>query len=247
MPRTRRGAPSILLRQSWWIFGLAFVVVALQQLGWRRVGHDLAAPGRVLLIAAAVLWPLALAAVVALWRARRVEDGPHPVTERAPRPRWPFAAAALLTVALVLACVFVLPRVLAPPLRVSPTEVESAKDRLQLANDRLKAQNDVRTGLLQGLGGVVLVAGAYVSWRQVRASLDAQVGERLAGAIEQLGSPEVATRVAGVYFLDRVLWSSDRDAGMVVGVLTNLIRQKLPLPPPPDGPGPLPALGGKSP
>lgn len=147
MPRTRRGGPSILLRHSWWIFGLAFVVVALQQLGWRRVGHALAAPGRVLLIAAAVLWPL------------------------------------------VLACVFVLPRVLAPPLRVSPTEVESAKDRLQLANDRLKAQNDVRTGLLQGLGGVMLVAGAYVSWRQVRASLDAQVGEPWPGRSSSSAAP----------------------------------------------------------
>ncbi|WP_254393758.1 hypothetical protein [Streptomyces buecherae] len=38
------------------------------------------------------------------------------------------------------------------------------------AQDRLKAVNDVRTTLLQAVGGVVVLFGAYATWRQLRVS-----------------------------------------------------------------------------
>ncbi|MFD8219738.1 hypothetical protein ACFV2U_40155, partial [Streptomyces sp. NPDC059697] len=38
--------------------------------------------------------------------------------------------------------------------------------------DRLKAVNDVRTTLLQMIGGLVVLFGAYATWRQLRVSQD---------------------------------------------------------------------------
>ena len=40
------------------------------------------------------------------------------------------------------------------------------------AQDRLKAVNDVRTTLLQAVGGMVVLFGAYATWRQLRVSQD---------------------------------------------------------------------------
>ncbi|MFD9818844.1 pentapeptide repeat-containing protein, partial [Streptomyces violascens] len=40
------------------------------------------------------------------------------------------------------------------------------------AQDRLKAVNDVRTTLLQVVGGLVVLFGAYATWRQLRVSQD---------------------------------------------------------------------------
>ncbi|MEU6394789.1 hypothetical protein [Streptomyces sp. NPDC046939] len=40
------------------------------------------------------------------------------------------------------------------------------------AQDRLKAVNDVRTTLWQLVGGLVVLLGAYATWRQLRVSQD---------------------------------------------------------------------------
>jgi hypothetical protein len=48
----------------------------------------------------------------------------------------------------------------------------TGKDRIQLKSDRLKLQNDARTALLQGLGGLLVLTGAgfgaAATLRQVR-------------------------------------------------------------------------------
>lgn len=88
----------------------------------------------------------------------------------------------------------------------------------QLApTERLKAENDVRTTLLQGLGGLVLLAGAVVTWLQLRArwdelhlSREGQVTERFTRAIDQLGSEKLEVRLGGIYALERIavtLWA----------------------------------------
>src|SRR6266487_7025301 len=52
----------------------------------------------------------------------------------------------------------------------------------------LKAQNEVRTTLLQGLGGVVLLVGAFFTYRQLRTTREGQITERYTRAIDQLGT-----------------------------------------------------------
>jgi hypothetical protein len=51
----------------------------------------------------------------------------------------------------------------------------------------LKAQNEVRTTLLQGLGGVALLMGAYFTYRQLHTAWEGQITERFTRAIDQLG------------------------------------------------------------
>src|SRR5687768_6673746 len=48
------------------------------------------------------------------------------------------------------------------------------------AQDRLKAVNDVRTTLLQAVGGMVVLFGAYATWRQLQVS---QAGLRCASRV----------------------------------------------------------------
>ncbi|MDQ0693752.1 hypothetical protein [Streptomyces sp. EN16] len=72
------------------------------------------------------------------------------------------------------------------------------------AQDRLKAVNDVRTTLLQMVGGLVVLFGAYATWRQLRVSQDGlratqggYVTDRFSRAVDQLGST-AGSRCSGV-------------------------------------------------
>jgi hypothetical protein len=53
--------------------------------------------------------------------------------------------------------------------------------------ERLKAENDARTTLLQGVAGLVLVVGAGVTWRQLQINREGQITERFNKAIDHLG------------------------------------------------------------
>lgn len=59
--------------------------------------------------------------------------------------------------------------------------------RAELVTAAVKAQNDVRATLLQGLGGIVLVVGAFATWQQLAVSREGQITERFTRAIDQLG------------------------------------------------------------
>jgi hypothetical protein len=48
--------------------------------------------------------------------------------------------------------------------------VPDAAKRHELQDSRIKMQNDVRSTLLQGLGGLALVVGAFCTYRQVQTS-----------------------------------------------------------------------------
>jgi hypothetical protein len=75
------------------------------------------------------------------------------------RFRWPLAGMAALVV--VLACVLVIPQWLVSWELGAPA-------RTLTAADRAKAINDVRATLLQGIGGAVLLLGAYFTFRQIQ-------------------------------------------------------------------------------
>jgi hypothetical protein len=97
----------------------------------------------------------------------------------------------------------------------------------QLApSDRVNAINDVRTTLLQALGGGVLLLGVYLTWRQVHVSREGQLTERYTRAVEQLGSHNRGVRVAAIYALERIARDSRADLATVTEVLTAFIREQ---------------------
>ncbi|MGW3976586.1 pentapeptide repeat-containing protein [Streptomyces mirabilis] len=110
--------------------------------------------------------------------------------------------------------------------------------------DRLKAVNDVRTTLLQMIGGLVVLFGAYATWRQLRVSQDGlratqegYVTDRFSRAVDQLGSDKLDVRVGGLHALWRVAEQSARDREAVISIQAAYLRTHLPWPPTgPDAP-----------
>ncbi|MFH8616364.1 pentapeptide repeat-containing protein [Streptomyces sp. NPDC017979] len=106
------------------------------------------------------------------------------------------------------------------------------------AQDRLKAVNDVRTTLLQAVGGVIVLFGAYATWRQLRVSQDGlratqegYVTDRFSTAVDQLGSDKLATRIGGLHALWRIAEHSARDRQAVISIQAAYLRTHLPWPP----------------
>jgi uncharacterized protein YjbI with pentapeptide repeats len=94
------------------------------------------------------------------------------------------------------------------------------------AATRLKLQNDVRVTVLQTVAGLLLITGAYFTWRQLqlgrdqlRHSLDTstaqlrlgtnvQITEQLSRSIDQLGHAKVGVRVGAVCILEQLARTS---------------------------------------
>jgi hypothetical protein len=142
----------------------------------------------------------------------------------------PLLALLLLTFGLLFCCAVVFPRYLAADdmnhARVTPTELAHAR-------------NNVRTTLLQGFGGMVLLIGAYLTWRQtqisraanreeLRLTREGQLTDRFTRAIEQLASDDVAIRVGGIYALGRVAEESAADRVAIADILTAYVRKQAP-------------------
>ncbi|TPQ16486.1 pentapeptide repeat-containing protein [Streptomyces sporangiiformans] len=106
------------------------------------------------------------------------------------------------------------------------------------AQDRLKAVNDVRTTLLQAVGGMVVLFGAYATWRQLqvsqaglRATQEGYVTDRFSTAVDQLGSDKLETRIGGLHALWRIAEHSARDREAVISIQAAYLRTHLPWPP----------------
>jgi uncharacterized protein YjbI with pentapeptide repeats len=118
---------------------------------------------------------------------------------------------------VVLACVLVIPEWLVR------WELGAPVDKLPPA-EKAKAINDIRTTLLQGIGGAVLVLGAYFTYRQLQTSREAQITERFTRAIDQLGRAELDVRLGGIYALERIARDSPADCPVIGEVITAYLR-----------------------
>jgi hypothetical protein len=169
-----------------------------------------------------------------------------------PWPSWIRTGATPLLIGL--AVILLLGSVLIFPQTILSRDV-GRRGKLSSA-EIAKAKNDVRTTLLQGIGGLLLIIGAVATWRQLRInqeqllatreqmqldqrqmdrqqrmSEDAQTTERFTRAIEQLGNESVDVRVGGIYSLGRIADNSAKDAGAIFNVLTTYVRFHSPWPP----------------
>jgi hypothetical protein len=182
-----------------------------------------------------------------------------PGRPRQPSPGWLLAAIGIA--AVLLAVVLGAPRLLYPPLtdrELDRQHVTNGKDRIELKREQDRLQNDARVALLQGLGGAVLLLGAYVAWRQVQTSRDqlqhdreqlqqnaattrdqlelirqGQLTERFTRAVDQLGnkSGQLDVVLGGIYALEQIARDSDSYRATVGEVLTAYVRSHAPWPP----------------
>ncbi len=234
-------------RAGWWLaaaLALLGVLLGSQRLGWRRltraaglVGHALDQAARlalgagwlVLLLAAV---GLALGLALSSLHSRAVIRWLQPRLTTRP-VRWGAAAAGVLMV-LVLVVVVLPPRF-------------TAHRHFDKATDELKAQNDVRTTLLQALAGILLATGAYLTWRQLQHNIQSsreehdmdrqgQITDRYTKAVDQLGNEHLDVRLGGIYALERIARDSPQDRATIEEVLTAYVRGHAPWPALPDAP-----------
>jgi hypothetical protein len=162
----------------------------------------------------------------------RVNPSPVPVHAPTLHAGW-LVAAAGVAVVVVLGVVLLPKYLLAWDLAGGPAPT-----------DRAKAVNDIRTTLLQGLGGAALLVGAYFTWRQVQVAREGQLTERFTTAVGQLSNRSVDVRLGGIYALERIAIDSERDRQTTYEVLCAYVRQHAPVQPPDAPPTPDDLRGG---
>ena len=139
---------------------------------------------------------------------------------------------------LLLACVLLFPPWIVGRTTLTPSpalrstlpleqQVKLEEIRLRAAADRLKTENDIRTTLLHGVAGLVLLAGVLLVWRQSQLSREGQNTERFTRAIDQLDyTKAVEVRLGGIYALERIARDSpETDHWPIMEVLTAYVRE----------------------
>jgi hypothetical protein len=125
------------------------------------------------------------------------------------------AMAAIIWTVVVLA-----------PTRLVENDLESRSKTVLSPAELLKAKNDVRATLLQGLAGGFLFVGLFFTYRTIQVNREGQITERFTHAIDQLGADEVEVRSGGIYALERIARDSHPDHGPVMEVLTAFLRER---------------------
>jgi len=154
------------------------------------------------------------------------------------------ALLGLAAIALFVGILLYVPRWLYPPVNGQALRGVLPDRRVELETNRLRLQSDARTGVLQGLAGLALLAGAVAGWRQLRHTIQAtqnqhelsrsgQITERFTRAIDQLGrQDQLEVVLGGIYALERIARDSfDDDRGTIAEVLTAYVRTHAPWPP----------------
>src|SRR5215813_1951164 len=145
---------------------------------------------------------------------------------------------SLAFLGLLLACVLLFPPWIVGRTALTPSpalqsklpleqQVKLEEIRLRATADRLKTENDVRTTLLHGVAGLVLLAGALLIWRQSQMSRQGQMTERFTRAIDQIDyTKAVEVRLGGIYALERIARDSpETDHWPIMEVLTAYVRE----------------------
>lgn len=123
-------------------------------------------------------------------------------------------AGGLLVVAALLAVIVYLPQ-----LAIDTRDLNRA--------DWLRAVQDLRTTILQGLGGVALLGTLYFGARTLQLNRRGQLTERYTKAIEQLGqlgAEKMAVRLGGIYALEQVARDSEDMHWPVMEVLVAFVH-----------------------
>ena len=133
---------------------------------------------------------------------------------------WGFLGVVLIV--LVLLAVFVIPDRLVAHDLAGQKPLESPA--------LVKAINDVRTTLLQGVFGLLFLATAFFTYQQLKVSRDNRTTEQFTRAIEHLGSEQLDVRVGGIYALERIARASveEHERRAVLEILSTYIREHAP-------------------
>jgi Pentapeptide repeats (8 copies) len=135
---------------------------------------------------------------------------------------WALLAFATLA---AFALLILVPGWLKPPLsKADLNAVHDGEKRITIQQAQGQLQNNIRTTLLQGLAGIVVVAGAVATWRQIRITQEGQITDRLTRAVDQLGNKNIDVRIGGIYALERIAKNSKADRKTIQFQLGAFVR-----------------------
>jgi uncharacterized protein YjbI with pentapeptide repeats len=188
-----------ILRTANWAALAPLIALTLSVLRW-------AWPGLALLAVAGLSGPRFLGLAARVWG----------------RGRWPWLVVALIiiTVGLVVGSLLLFPSYLVQ------RSMKAAGIATLAPSDRVTAENNARTTLLQGLAGLVLVVGAGATWIQIRINRQGHLTERFNTAIAHLGEGDQAKvdmRIGGIYALERLANNSNYDRAAIAELLTDFV------------------------
>jgi len=147
------------------------------------------------------------------------------------RVAWLAVLTACGLLAVLFCAVWVFPRLLDPPLGMAALrDVASAQARIQLQQAQAQLANNARSAILQGLAGLVLVAGAVATWRQVHIGRQGQITDRYTKAVDQLASRSVVVRIGSIYAMERIAKNSGADRDAILFLLGAFVRIHSPWP-----------------
>lgn len=145
------------------------------------------------------------------------------------RAMWAAIAGVVCLMGIVISSLVLVPQLFHPPLTEADLQsVPSAEARIQLQQAQSQLQNSVRAALLQLVAGMLVVAGAAATWRQVHVNRQGQITERFTRAIEQIGSDNVDIRMGALYALERISKNSPVDRHTVQFILAAFVRNHAP-------------------
>jgi hypothetical protein len=142
---------------------------------------------------------------------------------------WVAAAGLVCLLGILLGSLTVVPQLLYPPLTdVQLQAIPAAETRIQLQQAQAQLQNNVRSTLLQLTAGLLVIAGAAATWRQVNVNREGQITERFTRAVEQIGADNVDVRIGAIYALERIAMNSPTDRNTVQFILGAFVRNHAP-------------------
>ena len=72
----------------------------------------------------------------------------------------------------------------------------------------------------------MLLAGFYVTLRELRATLELQLADRFVQAVDQLGKENLELRLGGIYGLERIARRSEKFYWPIMQILTTYVRER---------------------
>jgi len=98
----------------------------------------------------------------------------------------------------------------------------------QAMNEYRIAMGPVFAGLVQLAGGLLLVIGLVLAWREWRTTRGIALTEEFSRAIDALASAACEVRLSAVYRLERVATESSRDYAAIFEILAHFLKGRLP-------------------
>jgi hypothetical protein len=142
------------------------------------------------------------------------------------RAIWLVMLLGCVLLAILLGAIIVIPHLIYPPLDLRG--VTNAQVRIQLQQTQSQLASSARSAVLQGLAGLVVIAGAAATWWQLHINREGQITERFTKAVEQLGSQDVTVRIGDIYALERIARNSATDRDRILFLLGAFIRNHAP-------------------